>query len=464
MKVSGIQRRAERRTRNTSSVDLNLVSLIDIFTILIFFLLINTGVADVLPSSKAIKLPESTAEKLPRETVVVMVSQSDIVVDGRKVASVDEVIHDGKRPHPRTQGRTRPAGEPPGDPRGERGAEEGDHDHGRQGHPVSPAAQGHGDVRARGLHRCVVRGPAEGGQLMVAAAMHLHAPVLAWSVSAEDEARFKRILRTVLLICLALALAMPWLPVREPDRTAVEPLPPRLAKLLLDREPPAPVLPKPEKPAIKEPVPSAKPVDVQKPEPKAQVVEARRPEANKPPGERLENARARASGVGLLAMKNELAELHAAPAAVQLNKDIKPGPGVGTGVGPGVGAGQGPGVPTRSLITSNVTGGSGGINTAAYSRDTGGGGLAGRSTTLVEGVAGGRGGGGPGGTAHGAAGRRRQGRRSGRHAAEGRQRQGFALDRGDQAGVRAQQGRDLRDLQPRAARGTCRCRARWCSN
>jgi biopolymer transport protein ExbD len=48
-------------------------------------------VADVLPSSKAIKLPESTAEKLPRETVVVMVSQSEIVVDGRKVASVDEV-------------------------------------------------------------------------------------------------------------------------------------------------------------------------------------------------------------------------------------------------------------------------------------------------------------------------------------------------------------------------------------
>lgn len=79
--------------RNTSSVDLNLVSLIDIFTILIFFLLINTGVADVLPSSKTIKLPESTAEKAPRETVVVMVSQDEIIVDGRKVASVREVIN-----------------------------------------------------------------------------------------------------------------------------------------------------------------------------------------------------------------------------------------------------------------------------------------------------------------------------------------------------------------------------------
>jgi protein TonB len=50
----------------------------------------------------------------------------------------------------------------------------------------------------------------------------------------------------------------------------------------------------------------------------------------------------------------------------------------------------------RALITSNATQGSGGINTAAYSRDTGGGGLAGRATTLVEGVAGGGGGGGPG--------------------------------------------------------------------
>jgi TonB family protein len=61
-----------------------------------------------------------------------------------------------------------------------------------------------------------------------------------------------------------------------------------------------------------------------------------------------------------------------------------------------VGAGKSPGLPSRSLITSNATGGSGGINTSALSRDTGGGGLAGRSTTVVEGVMSGAGGGGPG--------------------------------------------------------------------
>jgi TonB family protein len=232
----------------------------------------------------------------------------------------------------------------------------------------------------------------------------LHTPILAWSVSAEDEERFKRILKRVLGISLAIALVIPWLPVSEPDRAAVEPLPPRLAKLLLDRELPPPVLPKMERPAVREETKAAKP-DSTKPEPRAPVVEARRPEPNKPPGERLENARARASGVGLLAMKNEIAEIHSAPAAMQMQKDIKPGPGVGVGVGPGVGSGQGPGIPTRNLITSNVTGGSGGLNTAAYSRDTGGGGLAGRSTTLVEGVAGGQGGGGPGGNLSGGGGR-----------------------------------------------------------
>jgi TonB family protein len=230
---------------------------------------------------------------------------------------------------------------------------------------------------------------------MTAMAMQLHTPILAWSVSAEDERRFKRILRTVLLLVLLFVLIMPWLPVREPDRSVVQPLPPQLAKILLENKPVPPPPPKVERPKDEGKAVTPTP-DVTKPAPKAPVVQARKPEPNKAPGERLENARARASGVGLLAMKNELQEIHSAPAAVQFNKDIKPGPGVGTGVGVGVGAGQGPGVPTRALITSNATGGSGGINTSGYSRDTGGGGLAGRSTTLVEGVAGGRGGGGDG--------------------------------------------------------------------
>jgi biopolymer transport protein ExbD len=87
-----MKKRAERRDRNKTSLDMNLVSLIDIFTLLIFFLLSNTAAVEVLPSSKVVKLPESTSEKAPKETVVLVVNDKDILVQGRKIASVAEAM------------------------------------------------------------------------------------------------------------------------------------------------------------------------------------------------------------------------------------------------------------------------------------------------------------------------------------------------------------------------------------
>lgn len=92
MKLTPLQKRAERRSRNQTMVDMNLVSLIDVFTILIFFLLSNSGGVETLPSPKAVLLPESIAETSPRDTVVVVVSATEILVDGRKVASVSDVL------------------------------------------------------------------------------------------------------------------------------------------------------------------------------------------------------------------------------------------------------------------------------------------------------------------------------------------------------------------------------------
>ncbi|MEQ1806645.1 MAG: biopolymer transporter ExbD [Burkholderiaceae bacterium] len=92
MTLSPLQKRAERRDRNKSGLDMNLVSLIDIFTILIFFLLSSASGVEILPSSKAVKLPESTSEKSPRETVIVMVNGTDIIVEGRRIASVADVL------------------------------------------------------------------------------------------------------------------------------------------------------------------------------------------------------------------------------------------------------------------------------------------------------------------------------------------------------------------------------------
>ena len=231
-------------------------------------------------------------------------------------------------------------------------------------------------------------------------------PALPWAISAEDERRFRRIARNVGIGVLLLVLLMLFVPLTEKPRTQTVELPAPMARLLIEQQqarpvppPPAPVAEQAQAEAPTAAPDNPAPIKPVKPN-EAPVPEARDPRPNRSPGEvAVDNARRKASGVGLLAMKDQLAELHSAPAAAQLRQDIKPGPGVGTGTGVGVGAGTEAGVPLRAMITSNAqgAGGAGGVNTAAYSRDTGGGGLAGRGSTLVVGVAGGGGGGGAGG-------------------------------------------------------------------
>jgi biopolymer transport protein TolR len=86
MKLSPVQKRAARNARHGNALDMNLVSLIDVFTILIFFLLSNSGV-ETLPAA-AVHLPESTAKADPKQTLVVAINASEITVEGRKVADV----------------------------------------------------------------------------------------------------------------------------------------------------------------------------------------------------------------------------------------------------------------------------------------------------------------------------------------------------------------------------------------
>ena len=91
MTMTPRERRAERKTRSGTMVDMNLVSLIDVFTILIFFLLSSASGVEVLTSAKAVKLPISTADTTPKETVVLVVAGDDILVEGRRIASVAQV-------------------------------------------------------------------------------------------------------------------------------------------------------------------------------------------------------------------------------------------------------------------------------------------------------------------------------------------------------------------------------------
>ena len=233
-------------------------------------------------------------------------------------------------------------------------------------------------------------------------AISFRSSTLPWALAHDDEERFRRLFLALLGFVIVFGIALRFITLPEPDRAAVTSLPPIAAKLLLDKpSPPPPPPPKMERLEAPKPDPKDKtepaplptrPVPRERP-----VVEARQPIQGKPPGEDREAARNKAAGVGLLAaLKDQPPELHGAPVAVQLNQDIKKGAGVGSGTGVGVGAGKEQGLPDRNMITSNAAGGSGGINTAGFSRDSGGGGLAGRATTAVLGVAGGGGGGGPG--------------------------------------------------------------------
>ncbi|WP_049723167.1 ExbD/TolR family protein [Gilvimarinus polysaccharolyticus] len=81
------KRMAKHHRRNKSAPKLNLVSLMDIFTILVFFLLVNSSDVEVLTNDKAIELPASVADTVPDTTVVVKVNNTQILVGGRVIVS-----------------------------------------------------------------------------------------------------------------------------------------------------------------------------------------------------------------------------------------------------------------------------------------------------------------------------------------------------------------------------------------
>jgi len=194
---------------------------------------------------------------------------------------------------------------------------------------------------------------------------------LPWTTGEEEQARLRKFLRVALIGLAIVSLIMSFLPVPEPTAAEVQEIPKRLARLVVERQAPPP----PPPPVVREePVPPP----VVEPEP---VVEQRRVEPEPvvenepppPPVDRTVQARERARTAGVLQFSSQLSALrtNADAAADRLERTGTAGPGD---------------VPVneRSLITSRVGTASGGINTAALSRNTGGGGLGDRTTTVVE--------------------------------------------------------------------------------
>lgn len=92
MEMSRRARRMERNHKRNKQPALNLVSLMDVFTILVFFLLVSSSTVQQLPKKKDIHLPISVATKTPKETLIIFVTQRNILVQGKEVANIQQAI------------------------------------------------------------------------------------------------------------------------------------------------------------------------------------------------------------------------------------------------------------------------------------------------------------------------------------------------------------------------------------
>lgn len=96
MSMHRMQNRRAAQKKRGKAASLNLVSLMDIFTILVFFLMVNSSEVEVLQTNSKIKLPDSVSEKLPDNRLIISIDDQDVVVQGRPVANIDGVQRSGE--------------------------------------------------------------------------------------------------------------------------------------------------------------------------------------------------------------------------------------------------------------------------------------------------------------------------------------------------------------------------------
>jgi len=189
---------------------------------------------------------------------------------------------------------------------------------------------------------------------------------LPWTSGSDQERKFQRLLGQVFLAVAVLGLVWPFIPIPEPDPYEIEEIPPRIAQLLLEEKPlpppppppvekePEPDVPEPEQVVETEPEPEPEPII---PEPEIDVAEVAREQAQ----------------AAFLPFADDLADLVDQELLAKVADDRQLIASVGQATRS-----------ERSMITSKVGVASGGINTASMSRNTGGSGIAGRSTTKVD--------------------------------------------------------------------------------
>jgi protein TonB len=191
---------------------------------------------------------------------------------------------------------------------------------------------------------------------------------LPWTSDSNQERKFQRLLKSIFIGVAALSLVWPFIPTPEPDPYEIIEIPPRIAQLLLE-EKPLPPPPPPEPEPEEEPEPDEEPEQVAEtePEPEPEIIPEPEPEPEIDQAEvALEQAQA-----AMMPFAEDLADL--------VDRDLLDAVD-DRDLTASVGEAE---RNERSMITSKAGAASGGINTASLSRNTGGSGIAGRSTTQV---------------------------------------------------------------------------------
>jgi len=85
------RRMATHHLRHKANAELNLIPLIDILSVMVSFLLVYSTEVEVIQNSKGIEIPQSISEAQPKRSVVVMITKTDLFVQGERIAAVSDV-------------------------------------------------------------------------------------------------------------------------------------------------------------------------------------------------------------------------------------------------------------------------------------------------------------------------------------------------------------------------------------
>lgn len=86
------KRMSRQHKRNNGKSKLSLVSLMDIFTILVFFLMLNASDVQVLQKTDSVKLPDSIADTPAKETLLLMISRNQVLLQGKLIVDTQTLI------------------------------------------------------------------------------------------------------------------------------------------------------------------------------------------------------------------------------------------------------------------------------------------------------------------------------------------------------------------------------------